>query len=39
VKLEKEPRSIYIKDMDERTVRKAIQRNDFYTFDTLKKYF
>ncbi|MBP8016707.1 DEAD/DEAH box helicase family protein [Candidatus Gracilibacteria bacterium] len=37
-KIEKEPKSILIKEIDNRIVRKAIQRNDFYKFSNLKSY-
>ncbi|WP_338032118.1 DEAD/DEAH box helicase family protein [Candidatus Vampirococcus lugosii] len=37
-KIEKEPKSFQIKDIDIRIIKKAIQQNDFYKFDNLKKY-
>ena len=37
-KIEKEPKTIEIKDIDKRIIKKAIARNDFYRFDNLQKY-
>ena len=37
-KLEKEPLTLEIKDIDKKIILKAIARNDFYKFDNLTKY-
>ena len=37
-KIEKDPKTIEIKDIDKRIIKKAIARNDFYRFDNLQKY-
>ena len=37
-RLEQEPRTFEIKDIDKRIVLKAISRNSFYRFDNLQKY-
>lgn len=37
-KIEKEPLTLEIKDIDRRIVRKALSRNDFYRFDNLQGY-
>lgn len=38
-KIEKSPKTLEIKDIDKRIIKKAISRNDFYRFDNLQKYF
>jgi len=37
-KLEKEPLTLEIKDIDKKIILKAIARNDFYRFNNLQKY-
>ena len=37
-KIEKEPLTLEIKDIDRRIIRKALSRNDFYRFDNLQWY-
>lgn len=37
-KIEKEPLTLEIKDIDKRIIRKALSRNDFYRFDHLQWY-
>ena len=37
-KIEKEPKTFEIKDIDKRIIKKAIARNDFYRFDNLQRY-
>jgi len=37
-KIEKEPLTLEIKDIDKKIILKAISRNDFYKFDNLKRY-
>lgn len=38
-KIKKSPKTLEIKDIDKRIIKKAISRNDFYRFDNLQKYF
>lgn len=37
-KIEKEPKTLEIKDIDKRIIKKAIARNDFFVFDNLQRY-
>lgn len=37
-KIEKEPKTFEIKEIDKRIIKKAIARNDFYRFDNLQRY-
>lgn len=37
-KIEKESKTLEIKDIDTRIIKKAIARNDFYRFDNLQQY-
>lgn len=37
-KIENIPKTLEIKDIDKRIIKKAIARNDFYRFDNLQKY-
>ena len=37
-KLEKEPKTLTLKNIEKNIVKKALQRNDFYKFSNLKRY-